>query len=1216
MLLQQVVSTIRGNAELAPLTLSTVLTVFAALWTQVEHRTKLLAPWHTMSKGPTSAPNSVLLDYLSPTNIQVLPRALRSGHYAVALSVFGSILIKLLIVVSTGLVASQTIVSQRQSPVSTKSFTVPDSFHGEQIDTRPNLNVEGINRTGVYPFGSTLEHAFQPFAAPSEANLGDFPISTTSAADLLIIITAQPTISALVDVFSPNFDCQESQRSDWSEGSGEASVPGCNITWQSDSQEVVGPTLFMQTPTCGTDDDTNQGEGAQRFLVCAVNATIEPDPNFAEESSEPPNKRDTNEDKTSVLDFRDYMGLQDAFLDSPLSRRADFGEEGAGPGNLLIAHNVTCLICVPNYTVSTGNVTLAEGKVIDFTLQENAPSRQIPGLSSWQMAMSIFHSLGISGVYLGAGDDEFEDTMHMVSPASNNFTELFDADTLRNASIKTWTSLGAQVALLNYLSPTNLSQVQVQFDVVESRMCVQSANFYTVEIILFILLGICLVLTLFTGRAGIVPRDPSTIFGLAAILAHSPKVASVLKGTSNMSKRDLDGSLANKNFNTTTPDQHLRFEIEVSSASIEERERFMPSSSQASSEKSADWVPMIMKPIGYTLLCAFPLIIMVILLGLLTKSKRDHGIVSLPFNYTRVQSGWTLLPAALFVGVGIVYRKLNSSIRGLQPFYEISDDHIDRKRGVFIKNYSGQLAVQSLWHALRRKRYALMASTLATLCAPFLPIVVSGLFRYVVFRSLDLIRSSYRPPQPTVLFLIDASASSAITESHPINASTIGWFNNSNPQPVDEVAYNDSDPNMIARIMYLNAKYPQWTFSELALAELDVDTNQVDGMINRNTSSGQSKLTIEVPAVRGVVNCTEYPYSSARKAPLVSNSSFLELNVTFPAECITEVTLADDDLNYVKGKLSLLLPYEPGIIGQWSPASFGGAPCPTSLGLFGEIDAKGTVKNLTVFTCMPYVETVQADATFDFPSLNLTASSPETNLSTTSPPTPPVIPIESTAKYLNNDSLAAMQFGRRGSSALNGNLQLMNLSTPSPLSYSDAFFQALFQGIDPVSDPRSLLGATNTENLFSAIDHLYRIIMAQSLNTVQSRRVPATSDAPQPSNGVITYLGHRRLVQSATATYILVALLATMLICAIITLLTFKPKGLVSMEMNSIAARATLLVGAKMLKLMPEGAEWCSDDELKRRRVFEGLGLRLGWWKGRDVRDGERGRYGIDVVRQ
>ena len=342
----------------------------------------------------------------------------------------------------------------------------------------------------------------------------------------------------------------------------------------------------------------------------------------------------------------------------------------------------------------------------------------------------------VDGLYLGAGNDKFQHMMRMVSSASADFTALYDPNTLRDASLKTWKSLGAQVALLNYMSPTNTSLVNVQLETLESRMCVQTANFYAMEILLYLLLAICLLLASFTRRHGLVPTDPSTISGLATILASSPEFSFAMKGTSNISKKDLDCALADKSFGSIIDAQRTRYEIEVSSGFSEEKKKLVPSISQGSRRRPIAWLPFILKPIGCTVLCALPTIFIAILLGLLAKSKRDNGIRDLPSNEARVQSGWTLLPAALLVGVGMVYGQLYSSVRGLQPFFEISDNHRIQKEGAFVKNYSGQLALQSLWHALRRQKSALLASTFAVLCAPILPIVASGLFRFVAFPFL------------------------------------------------------------------------------------------------------------------------------------------------------------------------------------------------------------------------------------------------------------------------------------------------------------------------------------------------------------------------------------------------------------------------------------------------------------------------------------------------
>ena len=308
---------------------------------------------------------------------------------------------------------------------------------------------------------------------------------------------------------------------------------------------------------------------------------------------------------------------------------------------------------------------------------------------------------------------------------------------------------------------------------------------------------------------------------------------------------------------------------------------------------------------------------------------------------------------------------------------------------------------------------------------------------------------------------------------------------------------------------------------------------------------------------------------------------------------------------YAKGILSTQWLSNPGIIGYWTPPTwFGAAPCPTTLGIFGEVDDHENVRNLTVLACLPYVETLQASATFQLPNFELVPSIEK----------PPVAPIESSAKFFNNDSYWAMNSWGETENAFDSVLATVNLSTQSPLSASDGFFQALFQGIDAIPDPHDLLGEANTPRLIDAVEHLYRVIMAQCLHTTQGRRLNVSTatlgETPHLEPGIIISASGRRLHQSATATYILVTLLSTMTVCALLARLTFKPRGLVSKEPTCIAARMELLAGSRLLPMIPQGAEWCSDEELKRAGIFDGMVLRLGWWG-----EEEKGnvRYGIDI---
>lgn len=128
-----------------------------------------------MSKGVTSAKQSVLLDYLSPWNVLVLPRAMASGHHTVALGIVGSLLLKLLVITSTGLFVSRDITFQRDLISLTKAFGVSNTFNPLNVDIRPLVNLEGANGTQrSYALGSTPEYTFQPFTVSSDVTLGRF----------------------------------------------------------------------------------------------------------------------------------------------------------------------------------------------------------------------------------------------------------------------------------------------------------------------------------------------------------------------------------------------------------------------------------------------------------------------------------------------------------------------------------------------------------------------------------------------------------------------------------------------------------------------------------------------------------------------------------------------------------------------------------------------------------------------------------------------------------------------------------------------------------------------------------------------------------------------------------------------------------------------------------------------------------------------------------
>lgn len=95
-----------------------VFFLVAAIWHQIKYRTQQLMPWRTMAGGPAAASHSLLLDYISPWNITSFFKSLRTGHLGITLVLLGSLLIKVVIIASTGLFSIRTkVVNQSYARV-------------------------------------------------------------------------------------------------------------------------------------------------------------------------------------------------------------------------------------------------------------------------------------------------------------------------------------------------------------------------------------------------------------------------------------------------------------------------------------------------------------------------------------------------------------------------------------------------------------------------------------------------------------------------------------------------------------------------------------------------------------------------------------------------------------------------------------------------------------------------------------------------------------------------------------------------------------------------------------------------------------------------------------------------------------------------------------------------------------------------------------------
>ncbi|KAL1614610.1 hypothetical protein SLS56_012054 [Neofusicoccum ribis] len=144
----------------------TVLAIVAALWGQVEHRTKQAMPWHVLQKQPTPASATLLLDYITPSLPETLLQSFRSSHWPVAVATISSLLIKLLTVASTGLLVLQITPGVHHDCKITASDDFASGFNPAAIGSTAVLSTLAIeNGTLPYEPGTTRHQAFQTMNA-------------------------------------------------------------------------------------------------------------------------------------------------------------------------------------------------------------------------------------------------------------------------------------------------------------------------------------------------------------------------------------------------------------------------------------------------------------------------------------------------------------------------------------------------------------------------------------------------------------------------------------------------------------------------------------------------------------------------------------------------------------------------------------------------------------------------------------------------------------------------------------------------------------------------------------------------------------------------------------------------------------------------------------------------------------------------------------------
>ncbi|RJE20089.1 hypothetical protein PHISCL_07584 [Aspergillus sclerotialis] len=1078
-----------------------LFTVILVYWGLLEYQAKLLAPWRAMAGSGASARDSIFLDLISPWNILVLPKAVSNKLPVPFLAITGTLLIRLLIILSTGLLVSErvSITHPDRSLVVRRNFINRPGFDPERDDSRIIRVVTAMQKWNLSdPLGTHNGYAF-PIIDASQSLISPDTVVTFNAS----VFTADLTCEVAAEDFT--FSTTNVNKNGYPATDTTVYVPRTGASF-----------------TCSAPDDKNPDSKGCPQLNVTFPSCDNPQPFqvFFTQDIKP----------YTAQYFLAYGSEEYPFKckrDEPAESVAVLLRGVERPSRNRFEVDLTSLLCRPRYSIRHVPISLRNNELTPDTIAHlgdtlgDGNTDQLEGLSIWDL-------------YRAAGP------VNQLPGDPKQLNGTFAKEFLKAR----FNSTAAQLVRTYFMGPSG-DTVPAEVTEKEERLIVREFPLIFMEVILVVLSFVCLALW-FLSRHHLCPRDPGSIGGLATILTRSPLLMGFFEGTSTTPLQKLEAAHSKASYHTATTEG----EDGASFGVVPSGEMEMNSGSprdNAASDLSKWWQPIIVRTpskIGVTL---FTVALIVALEVLKKYSSSNDGIATVG-NGEYIKYTWVYIPTLTMVAVSILYGMLDAAAVLFQPYTVLHRG--GRFTGtVMLEDLAGKITPAALISCLSKRQITVPATKLAIIAGSMLTIAVSGLY--------------------TVQSISFTQTIPLVTHS---NVQKDFWLDGG----------DESIGNLPAILAFDHIPYPKWTYGEFMFSHVSLANNDTSTFLGNSTS-----IDARVPAQRAVINCTmfdnDFDIKFTRNATGSAtkwddDGGFILSPNNPPRDCGVEITASVYEQNPYYGVLTdYTAPLEPG--------------CPVYLMYVGSLHHNDPDNNtLSMAYCYPYLEQLELDVTFTDSNFTIDTSRP-----------PRAVP--GTSKVLaRNQSLSVDSFptfldsGRSNPSS--------DHKTHGYNDNMDDFFNALI-GSDMVSSASELIGPGNTDRLLNKVARLYGITAAQVLNGQVNTDLYAPT-ADQQRNGTILREKFR-LVQSPIATHILAGLLGFMLVCSVTAYATLRTRGILPNDPCSIAAKASLLAGSKILSedVIPPGSEWLSDEQLRVNGTFAEDRFRLKWWDGQ--------RYGIDI---
>ncbi|KAF1912691.1 hypothetical protein BDU57DRAFT_542503 [Ampelomyces quisqualis] len=661
-----------------------VFTLVAAFWTQIDYRTRHLQPWRELAKRPQPASKNLLLDYISRNPLSAFMSSVKHRHWPVSIVLLGSLLLKIVIVLSTGLLAprfSNLPIATRMEMVEQFQF---GSLDERNVDvTSASLYTSLLLKQVPFPPGTNTDFVAEKFQPYIPTSLNSF------------------NMSARVRTMTAGLDCEVASVSDVQlecPRSSSCRIDYMTMTAATDNCRISQFPTNNRTLTCTSPNETNLGPQDKHDYGAWYGDV------FLEQC----NGDGTNEDRGRIVIVSLYKK----------------------PGPVLT--NSSILFCKPSVNFSHSTVTFDRlGTLIDV-----ADTTSIP-MPSTMTTTQIDKSIRASMDYIS--DPEGADVLTygylqfrsqpfirllLLSQNSTSIEDASNSQLLMRAADAVYRGLVTQLAK-QYLLVANAtgppSDLRGSLSYVHQRLFVQVRTLRIMEAILGIVILFLFVLA-FQQASGGLMQDVTSIARFASAMIHSNSLNDRLHGTGTWSLRHL-GLILRGSFCSCV--ETMPHDTSVATASY----KIDTSQQIESPEVNVDqehWRPMILSWYSRVAVLFVPLALIVALEVVFRRTQRNEGLLDV-VKLRDVQLGTAFAPAVIMALLKLLYSGFDFELRIIDPYVQLSKIAADSRTLVLDRTiYTWK--TDAFWMAIKNKRFAVGASTLSVMLASFLTVAVSGLF--------------------------------------------------------------------------------------------------------------------------------------------------------------------------------------------------------------------------------------------------------------------------------------------------------------------------------------------------------------------------------------------------------------------------------------------------------------------------------------------------------